>query len=174
MIPPDPHILYSLGPLTTCGSGTGGPAKYGIIPQMPLTTLEGVNVLDNRTYWQKRVFDEEKASVGGFKTKLENGVGIELAGARHSGAFSYDFPAGKEKHVLVDVSHYLPGEGSTGGEGQFYSDGAIHLQPDGKVYTGYGSYGGGFSNRCVIFRLHKRTSANGGRTQRTPDNLFLR
>lgn len=37
-------------------SGTGGAPKYGIIPQMPLTgRLEGVNVLDNRTYCQPRV-----------------------------------------------------------------------------------------------------------------------
>ena len=131
-------------------SGTGGPAKYGIVPQMPLATLEGVNVLDNRTYWQGRVFEEEEARVGGFRTRLESGVGVELAGARHSGIMSYDFPAGKEKHVLVDVSHYLPSEGSSGGEGQFFAGGDIHLHPDGKTYTGRGSYGGGFSNSAPL------------------------
>ena len=131
-------------------SGTGGPAKYGIVPQMPLATLDGVNVLDNRTYWQNRVFEEEEARVGGFRTKLESGVGVELAGARHSGVFAYDFPAGKEKHILVDVSHYLPAEGSGGGDGQFFAGGEIHLHPDGKTYTGRGSYGGGFSNSAPL------------------------
>ena len=37
-------------------SGTGGGAKYGFPSQMPLTSIDGdVNLLDNRTYWQKRV-----------------------------------------------------------------------------------------------------------------------
>lgn len=29
-------------------SGTGGAPKYGLVPQMPLTSLEGVDLLDNR------------------------------------------------------------------------------------------------------------------------------
>lgn len=36
-------------------SGTGGAPTYGLIPQMPLTSIEGVNVLDNLTYMQQRV-----------------------------------------------------------------------------------------------------------------------
>lgn len=37
-------------------SGTGGGSKYGYPAQMPLTAIDGdVNLLDNRTYWQKRV-----------------------------------------------------------------------------------------------------------------------
>lgn len=37
-------------------SGTGGAPKYGIIPQMPLTSIAPpVNVLDNLTYNQPRV-----------------------------------------------------------------------------------------------------------------------
>jgi hypothetical protein len=37
-------------------SGTGGAPKYGIIPQMPLTSIDApVNVLDNQTYSQPRV-----------------------------------------------------------------------------------------------------------------------
>lgn len=37
-------------------SGTGGAPKYGVIPQMPLTSVaEPVNVLDNLTYYQPRV-----------------------------------------------------------------------------------------------------------------------
>jgi putative alpha-1,2-mannosidase len=35
-------------------SGTGGGPKYGYPAQMPLASLEGVNLLDNRTYWQTR------------------------------------------------------------------------------------------------------------------------
>ena len=128
-------------------SGTGGSAKYGIIPQMPLTSLDSVNVLDNRTYWQKRV-GEDTAKVGYFKTNLENGVGIELSGGRHTGVMQYNFPAG-EKHVLVDVSHYLPAEGGAS-DCQFFSGGQIHLSGDGKMYTGYGSYGGGFSESAPM------------------------
>lgn len=36
-------------------SGTGGGPKYGFPAQMPLSNLDNVNLLDNRTYWQKRV-----------------------------------------------------------------------------------------------------------------------
>jgi putative alpha-1,2-mannosidase len=36
-------------------SGTGGGPKYGYPAQMPLANLEGVNLLDNLTYWQTRV-----------------------------------------------------------------------------------------------------------------------
>ena len=129
-------------------SGTGGPAKYGIIGQMPLASLDGVNVLNNRTYWQKRV-GEETTKVGYYATSLESGVGIQLSGARHSGIMDYSFPAG-EKHILVDVSHYLSSETSSGGIGQFFSGGEINLQPGGKVYTGWGSYGGGFSNSAPM------------------------
>ncbi|KAK4540994.1 hypothetical protein LTR36_008363 [Oleoguttula mirabilis] len=124
-------------------SGTGGAPKYGIVPQMPLTTVEApVNLLDNTTYWQKRI-GNDTARVGYYAVQLENGVGIELSAARHSGIMQYSFPAG-EKHILVDVSHYLPSE--TGGSNvQFYVSGAIDLQPGGKLYTGYTSVGGGFS-----------------------------
>lgn len=131
-------------------SGTGGAPKYGIVPQMPLTTLDGVDLLDNTTYWQKRV-SEDTARVGYYSTKLESGVGIELSAARHSGIIKYDFPS-DEKHVLVDVSHYLPSE--TGGNNvQFYVGGAIDIQPGGKVYTGYTSVGGGFSESapCTVY-----------------------
>ncbi|KAF2774055.1 glycosyl hydrolase [Teratosphaeria nubilosa] len=124
-------------------SGTGGAPKYGIVPQMPLTgSLDGVNLLDNTTYWQERV-GTDTASVGYYCTKLKSGVGIELSASRHSGIIQYSYPAG-DRHILVDVSHYLPSE--TGGSNcQFYTGGEINLQPDGKTYTGYTSIGGGFS-----------------------------
>jgi putative alpha-1,2-mannosidase len=74
--------------------------------------------------------------------QLENGVTVELSGARHSGIMQYSFPSG-EKHVLVDVSHYLPSE--TGGySNQYYIGGEIQLQSNG-TYTGYGTYGGGWN-----------------------------
>lgn len=124
-------------------SGTGGPAKYGIISQMPLTTIDApVNILDNTTYWQERVINDT-ASVGYYSTKLENGVSFQLSGARHSGIMQYDFPAG-DKYVLVDVSHFLPNEGGSN-EDQYYAGGSITISEDGK-YTGWGSYGGGFSD----------------------------
>jgi putative alpha-1,2-mannosidase len=128
-------------------SGTGGSAKYGIIPQMPMTSLAGVNILDNTTYWQKRT-GQDVAKVGYFSTKLESGVSIELSAARHSGIISYKFPAGS-KHVLVDLSHYLPAELGAS-DCQFFAGGAIKLSSDGKTYTGSGAYGGGFSESAPL------------------------
>ncbi|KAF3035689.1 hypothetical protein E8E12_005866 [Didymella heteroderae] len=125
-------------------SGTGGCSKYGVISQMPLTNIEApVNLLDNRTYWQDRI-GEDKANVGYFKTKLENGVTTELSATRHAGFYQYDFPAEERKHVLIDVSHYLPNV--VGGYcTQTYREGEIKISEDKKSYRGYGTYAGGFN-----------------------------
>ncbi|KAI1815686.1 glycoside hydrolase family 92 protein [Poronia punctata] len=122
--------------------GTGGGPKYGLVAQMPLTTVEyPVNVLDNTTYWQRRVGDDV-ASVGYYRTRFENGVTVELAGARHAGIARYSFPRREEKrHVLVDVSHYIPSLGD-GASGQQFLGGEIRV--DGKQYTGYTTTRGGF------------------------------
>ncbi|GLA38868.1 hypothetical protein AnigIFM63309_006186 [Aspergillus niger] len=125
-------------------SGTGGAPKYGLIPQMPLTSVESpVNLLDNLTYSQPRV-GNDSASVGYFRTLLQNGVQIELSAGRHSGIIQYSFPDG-EKHVLVDISHYLPGSPGDS-NGQFYVGGEISLEDDGNAYSGYGTYVGGWNN----------------------------
>lgn len=129
-------------------SGTGGAPKYGIISQMPLTTIDPpVNLLDNTTYWQKRVVNDS-ASVGYYKAELENGVTVEVSGARHSGFLQYEFPAG-DKYVLVDVTHYLPAEEGEPFQ-QYYAGGVIELHDNGKSYTGWGSYGGGFSTSAPM------------------------
>lgn len=130
-------------------SGTGGEPKYGIIHQMPLTSVSApVNILDNTTYWQKRV-GNDSASVGYFSTRLEDGINITLSGARHSGIIQYDYPAG-EQHVLVDVSHYLPAYGQP--SSQTFLGGQIELQQGGKQYTGYGTYGAGWGE-CAPMRV---------------------
>lgn len=125
-------------------SGTGGCPKYGVISQMPLTSIASpINVLNETTYWQKRV-GTDQATVGYFHTDLENGVGVSLAGARHAGILQYDFPASGERHVLVDVSHFLP-DPVGGFCTQYYLDGSISISEDSRSYTGHGTYGGGFN-----------------------------
>lgn len=125
-------------------SGTGGFPKYGVVPQMPLTDVSPpVNLLDNTTYWQRRT-GNDTAQVGYFKTQLENGVSVELSGARHSGIMQYTYPQTAEKHVLVDVSHYLPDENG-GYSVQVFLGGEIKLDDSGKQYTGYGTWGGGWN-----------------------------
>ncbi|KAM0722627.1 hypothetical protein Q7P37_002068 [Cladosporium fusiforme] len=125
-------------------SGTGGYPKYGVVPQMPLTSVDApVNLLDNTTYFQRRV-GNDTARVGYFATRLENGVAVELAGARHSGIMQYIYPAGGEKHILVDVSHYLPDE-KGGNSVQVFLGGEIQLDDNGRSYTGHGTWGGGWN-----------------------------
>jgi putative alpha-1,2-mannosidase len=122
-------------------SGTGGAPKYGVIGQMPLTSVSPpVNILDNTTYSQPRVC-QDTAGVGYFKTQLHNGVQVELSASSHAGIVHYSFPKG-EKHVLVDVSHYLPGIHDS----QFYVGGEIEIEEHGKAYRGYGTYIGGWNN----------------------------
>lgn len=125
-------------------SGTGGCSKYGVVSQMPLTTIEApVNLLDNRTYWQERI-GQDQATVGYFKTKLENGVITELSATRHAGFYQYSFPVEKKKHVLVDVSHFLPNV--VGGYcTQTYREGEVKISQDRKSYQGHGTYAGGFN-----------------------------
>lgn len=111
---------------------------------MALTDISPpVNLLDNTTYFQRRVGDDT-AEVGYFMTQLENGVSIELSGARHSGIMQYTYPPAGEKHVLVDVSHYLPSEGG-GNSVQVFLGGEIRLEEDGKQYSGHGTWGGGWN-----------------------------
>lgn len=119
---------------------------------MPLTDVSPpVNLLDNTTYFQRRV-GNDTAQVGYFKTDLESGVTVELSGARHSGFMQYTFPAASERHVLVDISHYLPDE-KGGNSVQVFLGGEIHLEDDGKRYTGYGTWGGGW-NEGAPFQLY--------------------
>lgn len=87
-------------------SGIGGAPKYGVIPQMPLTSLAGVNVLDNLTYMQPRIANDT-ATV--YRTHLQNGVVAEISASQHAGIMQYTYPTNSSgKYVLVDLSHYLP------------------------------------------------------------------
>lgn len=133
-------------------SGTGGAPKYGVIAQMPLTSLAPpVNVLDNTTYWQRRVGDDV-GTVGYYKTELINGVKVELSAARHSGLLQYMFPPDGEKHVLIDLSHYLPSEGG-GYTSQVYLGGRIETSAEKpNVLTGHATYGAGW-NEGAPFRV---------------------
>ncbi|KAL3424106.1 glycosyl hydrolase [Phlyctema vagabunda] len=122
-------------------SGTGGAVTYGLIPQMPLTTLEGVNLMDNLTYMQERIVDDV-ASVGYYKTSLANGVVAEMSASHHAGILKYTYPAKEQKHVLVDISHFLP---SRGKKEQWYSNGFLEISEDGAWYSGYGVYREGWA-----------------------------
>lgn len=133
-------------------SGTGGAPKYGVIAQMPLTSIAPpVNLLDNTTYWQRRVGDDV-ATVGYYKTELVNGVTVELSASRHSGILQYTFPSGAEKHILMDLSHYLPSENG-GYTSQAYLGGRIEASSDEpNLLKGYATYGAGW-NEGAPFRI---------------------
>jgi hypothetical protein len=112
---------------------------------MPLSTLEGVNVLDNFTYMQERT-TLDVANIGYYKTELANGVSAELSATNHVGIVQYTYPENTERHILVDVSHMLPSSGEAQ-HSQFYSNGFLARNSDGSKYQGYGAYRGGFSSR---------------------------
>ncbi|KAH6665156.1 glycosyl hydrolase [Halenospora varia] len=123
-------------------SGTGGGPVYGVVSQMPLLTLENVNVLDNLTYMTPRKGHDE-ATVGYYKSTFQNGIVTELAATSHTGFLQYTFPGNSSSYILVDLSHYLPSIG--GYQAQLYSNGGITVSPDGRTYQGYGIYRGAFS-----------------------------
>lgn len=122
-------------------SGTGGAPTYGLIPQMPLTTIEGVNLLDNLTYMQPRI-GADVASVGHYQTHLQNGVTAEMSASMHAGIMRYQYPEDQGRYVLVDLSHFIP---STGKKEQWYSNGFIERSEDGSWYSGYGVYREGWA-----------------------------
>ncbi|KAL9056366.1 MAG: hypothetical protein Q9162_002957 [Coniocarpon cinnabarinum] len=124
-------------------SGTGGAPTYGLIPQMPLTTLEGVNVMDNLTYMQPRT-NNDTASVGYYASQLTNGVGVELAASMHAGFMQYTFPSDSSKYILVDLSHYLPTQDDSIAS-QAYSNGVLDIANNGSAYSGSGTFRGGWS-----------------------------
>lgn len=122
-------------------SGTGGGPVYGVVSQMPLPSLDNINVMDNFTYMAQRRGDDE-ASVGYYKSTFQNGIVTEMSATRNVGMLQYSFPS--NGHILVDVSHYLPTtEG--GYQSQFYGNGKISVSENGKTYRGYGIYKGAFS-----------------------------
>jgi putative alpha-1,2-mannosidase len=119
---------------------------------MPLSTLENVNVLDNFTYMQEHV-QPDVAHVGYYKTVLASGVTAELSATEHAGIVEYTFANGSGRHVLVDVSHFLPSSGEAQ-HSQFYSNGFLERNPNGQLYQGYGLYRGGFSDRACFWSLY--------------------
>jgi putative alpha-1,2-mannosidase len=128
-------------------SGTGGAPTYGLVPQMPLTSLDGVNLMDNLTYMQPRTVLDE-ALVGYYKTTLANGVSAEMSATHHAGILKYSYPIDGEKYVMVDISHFLPSKGK---KEQWYSNGMIETSPDGSWYSGYGVWREGWSQGQSAF-----------------------
>jgi putative alpha-1,2-mannosidase len=123
-------------------SGTGGAPKYGIVPQMPLTSLAGVNLLDNLTYSQPRI-GNDSAKIGWYKTRLASGVSIEMTASMHAGLVQYTFPNLTERYILVDVSHYLPTQDDHMAS-QFYTNANLDLSKT-MGYQGTGTWRGGWN-----------------------------
>lgn len=153
-------------------SGTGGAPKYGIIPQMPLTTLDGVNIMDNLTYMQPRI-GNDTASVGYYATDLANGIKVELAASMHSGFVQYTYPSEGEKYILVDLSHFLPTQDDAIAS-QFYSNAELDLANNGSAYSGVGTYRGGWNegpNYDVYFHAEFDTAPESAQLWHGPCTL---
>ncbi|PTB41856.1 glycoside hydrolase family 92 protein [Trichoderma asperellum CBS 433.97] len=118
--------------------GIGGASKYGVVGHMPLTTLSGVNVLDNTTYQQPRV-SVDRASVGYYRSDLANGVTVELTASQHAGLFQYTYPENTDRVILLDVSHNLPSLAEFV-KSQSYSNGQIEVKDGGRRVQGWGIY----------------------------------
>jgi len=129
-------------------SGTGGAPKYGVVGQMPLRSLSGVNLLDNLTYSQPRI-GHDSAKIGWYKTRLANGVSIEMTASMHAGLLQYTFENSSERYILVDVSHYLPTQDDHMAS-QFYTNANIDLSR-ANGYKGAGTWRGGWNQGMSRF-----------------------
>lgn len=119
-------------------TGTGGAPKYGVISQMPAVGNLSNPLVDlglQRTY-------EDYAEVGYYRSELQGGITVELAGSERAGFYRYTFPEQNQKAVVVDVSHVLPSYRGFGW-GQEYSGGSFRLTEDG--YQGHGTYNNGWN-----------------------------
>jgi predicted alpha-1,2-mannosidase len=140
----------------------------GLISQMPiLGNLDDVNLADNMTYWQNRSLGVESSSVGLFKTTFLNGVEIAITSSNHSAFMRYKFPSTRPQggnfsfvestgtttpndiHVLIDLTHVLPGY-STQSYSQKFVQGDLHLRSavnssSSPSYFGSATYTGGWS-----------------------------
>jgi len=114
---------------------------------MPLTSLEGVNVMDNHTYMQPRI-SEDIASVGYYQTSLENRVVAEMSASQHAGIMKYLYPEQGKRYVLLDISYYLPSKGK---REQWYSNGLRERSQDGSWYSGYGVWREGWGGSLNLF-----------------------
>ncbi|KAI6853783.1 hypothetical protein KC323_g9164 [Hortaea werneckii] len=171
-------------------SGTGGVPTYGLISQMPLLGgLDSVNLADNTTYWQNRSMGVESAQVGLFQTTLLNGIEIDITSTAHTGLLKYRFPVdtdvaprnnlstpavqseasddghGDDAHVLVDLTHVLPGYG-TFAYSQKFLHGDLHLRTGANgspSYLGSATYTGGWSQpeSQTLYFCGNFTSPNG-------------
>ncbi|CAL5867506.1 uncharacterized protein PFLUO_LOCUS1725 [Penicillium psychrofluorescens] len=131
--------------------GVGGGSKYGVVGHMPLTTLDGVNVLDNTTYMQPRV-GHDRASVGYYASQLANGANVELSASQHAGFFQYNYPSHGDRIVLADVSHNLPsGIDAEFPKSQTYSNGQMIVQNGGQRFVGWGVWRGGWGGGGVAY-----------------------
>ncbi|KAL6883182.1 glycoside hydrolase family 92 protein [Trichoderma longibrachiatum] len=127
--------------------GIGGASKYGVVGHMPLTTLSGVNVLDNATYQQPRV-GMDRASVGYYRSDLANGVKVELTASNHAGFIHYTYPEDVEHIILFDVSHNLPSLAEFI-KSQSYSNGKIEVKNRGQRVQGWGVWRGGWGGTGI-------------------------
>jgi putative alpha-1,2-mannosidase len=139
-------------------SGTGGAPKYGVVSQHPV-----VGVLDNplADHTLARTSADE-AGLGWYRASLEGVVKVELAASHHSGIIKHTFGASvnttsAERHVLVDVSHYLQSFRGQG-IGQNYVEGQIKVSSNGN-YEGFGVYNGGW-NLGKLPALESRVSCD--------------
>lgn len=115
---------------------------------MPLTTLDGVNLMDNLTYMQPRV-GNDSASIGRYTTNLANGVTVDFTASMHAGLINYLFPENGNKYILVDLSHFLPTQDDHASS-QHYRNGRLDISGNGANYSGYGIWRGGWGQGCVL------------------------
>jgi putative alpha-1,2-mannosidase len=108
---------------------------------MPLTTLDGVNLLDNLTYSQQRT-EKDTARIGLYTTSLMNGVKASMTSSMHTGLIEFQYPPSGSRYILADLSHYLPTQDDHMAS-QFYINARIELYDDG--YRGFGIWRGGWN-----------------------------
>lgn len=145
-------------------SGTGGAPEYGVVAQMP--TVGDIPLGRDISQPRKPSNSIDHASIGYYRTNLNNDIGIEFAATPHAGIYHYHFPSNttstnskrdnnasnssqtifqsNQPSVIVNVTHHLSAP-SRPRWTQKFVNGSINLGEDSKSYRGSGTFRGGWA-----------------------------
>jgi predicted alpha-1,2-mannosidase len=89
------------------GTGIGDLYDISVMPTVSEVDFSKEITPQENTYASTFSHDNESASVGYYKVKLDNGINVQLTASERVGFHSYEFPEGKRAGVLIDLGFKL-------------------------------------------------------------------
>lgn len=130
-------------------SGTGW-GSYGYLLLSPQVGLQvGHEDHDSPTA-------RDQATPYSYSAELTRyGIVAQVAPTRHAAMYRFDYPAGDQSHLVLDLAHRLPGELLSNQVGEVLES-QLDLGADGRSASGWSRYSGGWGagpHKTVYFHL---------------------